>query len=84
MFSSLLTERLVDELFLTLAPKLTGGGTEPTISTGMELPELGALDPAWVLERDGSLYLRYAVAYTAGSRSHGRTRDLVDRQCAPQ
>jgi riboflavin-specific deaminase-like protein len=62
VFSSLLTERLVDELFLTLAPRLVGGGTAPTISTGMELPELQPLEPAWVLERDGYLYVRYAIA----------------------
>ena len=61
VFSSLLTERLVDELFLTLAPKLVGGGTSPTISSGMELPELQPLEPAWVLERDGTLYVRYAI-----------------------
>jgi 5-amino-6-(5-phosphoribosylamino)uracil reductase len=61
VFSSLVTEGLVDELFLTLAPKLVGGGTSPTISTGMELPELRPLDPVWVLERDGFLYVRYAI-----------------------
>lgn len=61
VFSSLVTERLVDELFLTLAPKLVGGGTSPTISTGMELPELRQLEPVWVLERDGFLYVRYAI-----------------------
>lgn len=62
VFSSLLTERLVDELFLTLAPKLVGGGTSPTISTGMELPELASLQLVWLLENTGSLYLRYAVS----------------------
>jgi 5-amino-6-(5-phosphoribosylamino)uracil reductase len=61
VFGSLLTEGLVDELFLTLAPKLVGGGTSPTISSGTELPELQPLSPTWVLEHSGSLYLRYAV-----------------------
>jgi riboflavin-specific deaminase-like protein len=61
MFGSLLEEDLVDELFLTLAPKLSGGGTEPTISTGSELKSLRSLRPAWVLEREGYLYLRYRV-----------------------
>ncbi len=31
VFGALLQERLVDELFLTIAPKLVGGGTSPTI-----------------------------------------------------
>lgn len=62
LFGSLLREHLVDELFLTLAPKLTGGGTSPTITSGAELPELRELGPLWVLEREGSLYLRYAVS----------------------
>ena len=44
MFGALLHERLVDELFLTLAPKLTGGGESPTISTGPELMELVPLE----------------------------------------
>ena len=60
VFSSLLTDGLVDELFLTLAPKLVGGGASPAISTGMELPELQPVELRWVLEHAGSLYLRYA------------------------
>jgi riboflavin biosynthesis pyrimidine reductase len=61
LFGSLLQEDLVDELFLTLAPKLTGGGTSPTITSGSELPELQELHLAGVLERQGTLYLRYAL-----------------------
>ncbi len=61
VFGSLLHERLVDELFLTLAPKLTGGGESPTISTGPELMELAPLDLVWALELTGALYLRYAI-----------------------
>jgi riboflavin-specific deaminase-like protein len=62
LFGALLAEGLVDELFLTLAPKLTGGGASPTISNGPELPELAALELRWVLQNASSLYLRYAVA----------------------
>jgi riboflavin-specific deaminase-like protein len=62
VFGALLRERMVDELFLTVAPKLTGGGHGPTISSGPELPEPAALRLEWVLERNGSLYLRYALA----------------------
>jgi 5-amino-6-(5-phosphoribosylamino)uracil reductase len=61
LFGSLLEEDLVDELFLTIAPKLTGGGMAPTITSGTELPELRDLQVAWTLERQGSLYLRYAL-----------------------
>lgn len=61
LFSGLLAEGLVDELFLTLAPKLTGGGASPSVTAGGELPELAALQLVWVLEREGSLFLRYAM-----------------------
>lgn len=59
LFGALLGEGLVDELFVTLAPKLVGGGDGPTISSGPELSELDQLRPVWVLERAGSLFLRY-------------------------
>jgi riboflavin-specific deaminase-like protein len=61
LFGSLLEEGLVDELFLSVAPKLAGGGTSPTISSGTELPELQRLRLGWVLEREHYLYLRYLV-----------------------
>jgi riboflavin biosynthesis pyrimidine reductase len=61
LFNGLLHERLVDEVFLTLAPKLTGGGTEPAITSGPELPDLQGLSLAWALESDESLYLRYRL-----------------------
>jgi riboflavin-specific deaminase-like protein len=62
LFGELLQEGLVDELFLTLAPKLTGGGASPTITTGSELPELRLLMLVWAVENANSLYLRYGVA----------------------
>lgn len=65
MFGSLLHERLVDELFLTLEPKLAGGGDSPTISTGPELMELAPLGLVWVLEHTGALYLRYEIEWPA-------------------
>jgi riboflavin-specific deaminase-like protein len=61
MFSALLHERLVDELFLTLAPKLSGGGESPSITTGPELQELRSMELIWALERNASLFLRYAL-----------------------
>jgi len=61
LFGALLEERLVDELFLTLAPKLTGGGTAPAVSSGAELADLAPLELVWALEHQGSLFLRYRV-----------------------
>jgi riboflavin-specific deaminase-like protein len=62
LFGALLHEGVVDELFLTLAPKLVGGGTSPTITSGPELADPRVLSLEWLLERNGSLYLRYRVA----------------------
>jgi riboflavin-specific deaminase-like protein len=61
LFGGLLQEDLVDELFLSFAPKLTGGGTAPSISAGSELAELRSLSIVWALELYGTLYLRYAL-----------------------
>jgi riboflavin biosynthesis pyrimidine reductase len=61
LMSALLGERLVDELFLTLAPQLAGGGSAPTMTGGAALPEPAELELVWALERAGSLYLRYAI-----------------------
>jgi riboflavin biosynthesis pyrimidine reductase len=59
MLAALVRERLLDELFLTLAPQLTGGGSGPALTTGPELPELRGMELAGVLQRAGSLFLRY-------------------------
>ena len=61
LFGALLQEDLVDELFLSLSPKLTGGGNAPAITTGAELAELRTMSLVWALELDGALYLRYAL-----------------------
>jgi 5-amino-6-(5-phosphoribosylamino)uracil reductase len=61
LFAALVHARAVDELFLTVAPKLAGGGTGPAITAGPELPEPSELELAWVLERAGSLFLRYRL-----------------------
>jgi riboflavin-specific deaminase-like protein len=63
LFGALLQEELVDELFLSLAPKLTGGGTAPAITAGPELAELRTLSLVWALELDATLYLRYALRH---------------------
>jgi riboflavin biosynthesis pyrimidine reductase len=51
---------LVDELFLTISPKLAGGAA-PRILEG-ELPGVEPLQLAWLLEQDGELFARYSRA----------------------
>jgi riboflavin biosynthesis pyrimidine reductase len=52
---------VVDELFLTVSPKLTGGGMSPTVTEGPELHRPDELGLEWVLERAASLFLRYRL-----------------------
>ncbi|MDQ6805008.1 MAG: dihydrofolate reductase family protein [Actinomycetota bacterium] len=61
LFGAMVHAKAMDELFLTLAPKLAGGGTGPPITVGAELADPAELDLKWVLERAGSLYLRYRL-----------------------
>ena len=46
MFGALLSEDLVDELFLTLSPLLAGGGADPTLTGRPGLPEPARADAA--------------------------------------
>jgi riboflavin biosynthesis pyrimidine reductase len=57
LHGSLQAAGLVDELFLTIAPKLTGGGA-PNILEGA-LPDARELELLWLLEQDGELFARY-------------------------
>jgi riboflavin-specific deaminase-like protein len=66
LFGALLQEEVADELFLTLAPTLAGGGRGPTITAGPELANPRDLDLTWLLERNGSLYLRYSMRSATG------------------
>lgn len=61
LLGGMLHERLVDELFLTVAPTLAGGGEAEPMTTGAVLTPPAELELRWALERRGSLYLRYAV-----------------------
>jgi riboflavin-specific deaminase-like protein len=62
LFAALLHEELIDELFLTIAPRLAGGGRAPTISSGPSLAEPAELRIRWLLEREGSLFARYELS----------------------
>ncbi len=48
---------LVDELFLTTAPRMTGAEAPRIVEA--PLPEITELDLAWLLEREGELFARY-------------------------
>jgi riboflavin-specific deaminase-like protein len=59
--SHLLAAGLVDELFLTLNPKLAGGAAALTIVAGRELVEPAELELIWVAEGGGDLFTRWRV-----------------------
>jgi riboflavin biosynthesis pyrimidine reductase len=59
LFSAMLLEGLIDELFLTLAPKVVGGDGV-AITTGQPLDEPSDLRLVCALEHEGTLFLRYA------------------------
>jgi riboflavin biosynthesis pyrimidine reductase len=58
LHSQLWAGGLVDDLFLTTAPKLTGSEA-PRILEGEALPAPSELELAWLLEQDGELFARY-------------------------
>ncbi len=49
---------MVDDLFLTIAPKLSGGVDAPRIIEG-KLPAVAELERAWLREEDSELFARY-------------------------
>ena len=59
LFDAMVAEDLVDELFLTLAPALAGGGELP-LTSGPGLPTLLQLRLVRALEYQGALLLRYS------------------------
>ena len=61
LFSSLVREGVADELFLTVAPQLVGGGLGLNITTGDEFDSPVGLELQWLLERAGAIYLRYRI-----------------------
>jgi riboflavin-specific deaminase-like protein len=61
LLSYLLAADLVDELFLSIAPKLSGGGEEPTITAGPARPEPAAAELVWLCESGGELFTRWRL-----------------------
>ncbi len=59
--SALLEAGVVDELFLTLSPLLSGEPGAPRIVEGEGLPEPAQLTLVWALRHEQELYLRYSV-----------------------
>ena len=57
--SHLFAANLVDELFLTLNPKILGGASALTIVAGRELVEPSEPDLVSVAEHEGELYTRW-------------------------
>jgi riboflavin biosynthesis pyrimidine reductase len=61
VFGALVHERVADELFLTISPKLAGGTDPLTVLQGPPMPEPEDLELVWALEADGALFLRYRL-----------------------
>lgn len=59
LHAELLAARLVDELFVTRAPRIAGG-TGPGLFTGLEAGTC-ELELVWLCESDGELYARYRL-----------------------
>jgi riboflavin biosynthesis pyrimidine reductase len=53
---------VVDELFLTVAPIITGDEDEPNIVAGGRLPEAAEFELVWALPVGSELFLRYGRA----------------------
>jgi riboflavin-specific deaminase-like protein len=61
--SALFQARLIDEIYLTIAPKLLGGEDPLTIVRGPRLATMLRLDLRSLVEVEGELFLRYGVIY---------------------
>jgi riboflavin-specific deaminase-like protein len=61
--SALLGAHLIDEIYMTLAPKLAGGEGPLTLVKGPRIEPMLALELRSLVEQGGELFLRYAVMY---------------------
>jgi riboflavin-specific deaminase-like protein len=63
--AALFAHRLIDEVFLTIAPKLVGGEDPLTIVKGARFDATVRLQVRSLVEHEGELFLRYGVSYPA-------------------
>jgi riboflavin-specific deaminase-like protein len=61
LLAAMVAAGVVDELFLTRAPKLVGGGDEPTIMEGSALPAPLDLELVSLLSEDRYVFARYRL-----------------------
>jgi riboflavin-specific deaminase-like protein len=61
--SALLAAHLIDEIYMTLAPKLAGGEGPLTLINGPRIDPMLRLNLRSIVEQDGEVFLRYAVNY---------------------
>jgi riboflavin biosynthesis pyrimidine reductase len=61
LLAAMIAAGVVDELFLTRAPKLVGGGDEQAILEGSPLPEPLELELVSLLSEDGYVFARYRL-----------------------
>jgi riboflavin biosynthesis pyrimidine reductase len=61
--SALFQAHLIDEIFLTLAPKLLGGESPLTIVKGPNFDPMLRLELRSLVELEGELFLKYGVNY---------------------
>lgn len=66
LHGSLQAANLVDDIFLTIAPKLVGGEALRMVEGG--LPGIVPLELVWLLEEDGELFARYSRRRAAPER----------------
>jgi riboflavin biosynthesis pyrimidine reductase len=74
LFGALLADDVVDELFLTLTPLITGDEDEPNIVAGGRLAAPPEMELQWVLRAGDELFLRYAARGRASPRGAESTR----------
>ena len=60
LFHGFVAAGLVDELFLTVTPLLTGDEAETAIVRGARLADPARFTLRWMLRADDELFLRYA------------------------
>jgi riboflavin biosynthesis pyrimidine reductase len=61
--SALFSAQLIDEVYLTLAPKLAVGEDPLTVVRGPRMDPMLRLELLSLVEREGELFLRYTVRY---------------------